>query len=321
MHYFILSCLFITTYSALPVWRDPAFDVDVTTNIVYGEGLTCNSDYTKCTPMNLTLDMYYPIGSGVPKIKPAYILCHGGGNSGGSKGEGCFVGSAKFFASRGFVAFDINYRLSGNHGLIPKSTQNWRPNWKSGYPAVRDTKAVVRFVRSQASEYGIHPNKIAISGGSAGATNAITAGIVFEEDYKSELSTQEDPTLSTTHLDFNSSVQCVVAHWSSDGEVMLIQEHDPLNRTRYSKSNAPIIEFHGNKDTTIPIARAYAVQQAYNKTSVDYELHVLKGCGHGPWCYDGAGHCGCPNGTAGYDSTMDTIAFPFVTKHLDLKIM
>merc|ERR550519_448928 len=132
--------------------------------------------------MNLTLDMYYPVGSLVPEVKPAYILCHGGGNSGGAKGQGCFVGSAKFFASRGFVAFDINYRLKGDYGLIPNVTRNskatrsseptWKPDWNSGYPAVRDTKAVVRFVRSQASQYGINPNKIAISGGSAGATNA-----------------------------------------------------------------------------------------------------------------------------------------------------
>jgi len=332
MWYFFFIYLFITTKSTFQVWRDATFDVNVTTDIVYGQGLTCKSSYINCTAMNLTLDMYYPIGPHVPEVKPAYILCHGGGNSGGAKGQGCFVGSAKFFASRGFVAFDINYRLAKNHGLIPNTTRSWnmisqrnpiqwKPSWNSAYPAVRDTKAVVRFVRSQASQYGIHPEKIAISGGSAGATNAVATGISFEDDYKSEISVKEDPTLPSTHLNVKSNVQCVVAHWSSDGEVTLIREHDPLNRTRYSKTNAPIIEFHGDKDGTIPIARAYAVQQAYNNTSVDYEIHVLKGCQHAAWCYNGTGGCSCPNGTAGYDSTMDTIALPFVSKHLSLSLV
>jgi hypothetical protein len=31
----------------------------------------------------------------------------------------------------------------------------------------------------------------------------------------------------------------------------------------YSPANAPVVEFHGNADTTIPIAHAYAVQAAY----------------------------------------------------------
>ncbi len=62
----------------------------------------------------------------------------------------------------------------------------------------------------------------------------------------------------------------------------------------------------------IPYDTIY-MQAAYNRTGVPYELHVLVGCGHGAWCYNGEGNCadGCPNGangTDGYDPTMDMLA-------------
>ncbi len=120
-------------------------------------------------------------------------------------------------------------------------------------------------------------------------------------------------------------MQAVYGHWSSDGEQLLVQQHDPLNRTRYSSANAPVVEFHGNADTTIPISHAYAAQAAYARTGVAYELHVLDGCPHSSWCYNGEGHCtsGCPNGangTAGYDPTMDALALPFLARVLKLTV-
>jgi hypothetical protein len=90
----------------------------------------------------------------------------------------------------------------------------WTPNWSSAYPAVRDLKAAIRFVRANAAKYGVDPSRIVVSGGSAGATNSVAAGITFDEDYNKELTVSQDPTLATTHQDQNSSVQCVVAHWS-----------------------------------------------------------------------------------------------------------
>lgn len=55
----------------------------------------------------------------------------------------------------------------------------WSPNWQSGYPAVRDLKAAIRYVRATAATYGIDAGKIAASGGSAGATNSLAAGIIY----------------------------------------------------------------------------------------------------------------------------------------------
>ena len=69
-----------------------------------------------------------------------------------------------------------------------------------------------------------------------------------------------------------------------------------------------------------------------------YELHVLAGCAHGAWCYNGKASngsavCGCSgdgggrsppgsgSGVAGYDQTMDTLALPFVATQLKLPLL
>eukprot|EP00937_MAST-01D_sp_MAST-1D-sp2_P002585 g2585.t1 len=107
------------------VYNSASFDVMNTTDVIYAQGTACadQQDSSTCKPMDLKLDVYEPVmragGAAVPARKPAYILMHGGGNSGGDKDQYCFQGSAAFFASRGFVAFNIDYRLKGDNGLLP----------------------------------------------------------------------------------------------------------------------------------------------------------------------------------------------------------
>ena len=323
-------------------------NITVTYNLTYAQGLvSCPHGVLKdpqhtCTAVNLTLDVYEPIAhvgaAASAALRPAIVIAHGGGNVGGDKATVYLEGQAQFFAARGFVAFNIEYRLAHQQGTVPTASDaesdaaaareeglaeafdpasgaSWTPYWQSAYPAVRDFKAAVRFVRANAAKYGIDPKKIVGSGGSAGATNAIATGVTFDGDYKDELNATQDPTLASTHLDQPSGIQVVYTHWSSDGEIDLAREHDPTNRSRYAADNPPVVEFHGDQDPTIPISHAYAVQAQYKAHDVPYELNVLKGCAHGAWGY------GCsPNGCTGgpYCSKMDEIAYPFVMKHLGL---
>lgn len=266
----------------------------------------------------------------------------------------------------------------------------WKPKWGSGYPAVRDLKAAIRYVRATSATYNVDPTRVVVTGGSAGATNSLAAGVVFEADYKDELNTTQDSTLLSTNLEQSSSVQVVYTHWSSHGEVDLVAAYDPNHVDRWSSKNAPVIEFHGDKDTTIPIQQAYDVQAIYNKTGVSaarlhpptppshsfgtvlpgqggrvapevrglrphchcvltcvqcaihsafclehvsrhlhvhivskvpYSMNVLKNASHGAWCYgcpSGAGNPSC--GVSLYCDWMDSIAFPFITTHLNLAV-
>ena len=336
--------------AANPVYTRDTFNVSTISNLTYAQGVSCRGgdpyNASSCRGVvDLLLDVYLPAardgGPPAPALKPALVLAHGGGNDAGSKEELCLQASAAFFAARGFAVFNIDYRLAGDHGLLPPKAPaaadadnargarpplaDWTPTWESGYPATRDLKAAVRFVRARAALFGVDGGRIAVSGGSAGATNALAAAAAFETDYFRELSAEADPTLASTNPEVSSAVQAAYLHWSSDGEVLLPQQHDPLNRTRYSPASAPVIEFHGDADPLINISHAYAVRAAYARVGVPYELVTLAGCKHSAWCYDGKGHCSdsCPMGgntTDGYDPTMDTIALPVLARFMNLTL-
>ena len=300
-------------------------------DVVYAQGLVgCPHGVaagrpSSCRVVNLTLDMFYTEG-GSSSPKPAIVIMHGGGDFGGSRREGVLEGTANFFARRGFVAFNIDYRLSLQIGAapeLPPDELGWAPTWAAGYPAARDLKAAIRFVRARAAEFGVDSSRMVATGGSAGATNVVAAAVTFEQDFTREFTHAQDPTLASTHLEQSSKVQAVVSHWASDGMITLIERYDALHTSRYSSANAPILEFHGDEDTTIPLDRARAVQAQYARTGVPYELRVLKGCAHGRWCYGCAvGTCRCADGLAGYctsPGSMDELAWPFVAHHLGVR--
>ena len=52
--------------------------------------------------------------------------------------------------------------------------------------------------------------------GSAGACSVVGLATTFESDYKTELSTSEDPTLASTHLEQSSSIAAGLVQWGAE---------------------------------------------------------------------------------------------------------
>ena len=105
---------------------------------------------------DLHLDLFRPKKSGK---YPALLLIHGGGWRSGNKSMQ--VPMAQQIAEKGYVTASVEYRLS------PEAL----------YPAaVHDIKAAIRFLRANAKKYGINPDKIAITGSSAGGQLAALVG-------------------------------------------------------------------------------------------------------------------------------------------------
>lgn len=110
----------------------------------------------------LEMDLYRPKDTW--QTLPAIVCIHGGGWRKGQKVH--FRNVAQALAARGFVTASIDYRLSG----------------EAPFPAhIHDCKAAVRFLRANAQEFGIDPNKIGAIGHSAGghlaALLATSAGV------------------------------------------------------------------------------------------------------------------------------------------------
>lgn len=117
--------------------------------------------YQKVNGKSLTLDIHRP-------AKPngrVFIGIHGGGFTGGSKG-GNTGELCQYLSQRGFVCFDINYRLQRDVG---GSLQN------AVDAAVDDAVAAFKWVQTNAKQCGGDPNRIAIGGSSAGAITSLLA--------------------------------------------------------------------------------------------------------------------------------------------------
>ncbi|MED6299610.1 MAG: alpha/beta hydrolase fold domain-containing protein, partial [Verrucomicrobiota bacterium] len=86
------------------------------------------------------------------KKLPALVYVHGGGWQNGNKDQG-IARLVPFVESGEYVGISIGYRLSG----------------EARWPAqIHDCKAAIRWVRGNAGNYGINPERIGIFGSSAG---------------------------------------------------------------------------------------------------------------------------------------------------------
>ena len=110
-------------------------------------------------------------------------------------------------------------------------------------------KAAVRYERANAKRHGVDADKIAMFGESAGACSAMAVAMTFESDYKADVSTDDDPTLSTTNPSESSRVATVRDHWSSDDLATQLTSRD--GRPRHAKANAPVAAFHGIVDNLV----------------------------------------------------------------------
>ena len=113
-------------------------------------------------------DLYLPKGTGP---FPALVGVHGGGWVQGVRGQ--FQHWGKYLAERGVALFAISYRLA-------------KPGQKTFPHAVQDALAAIQFVRGNAKDFNIAPERIGVFGHSAGGNIgalAALAGKSYEGGY------------------------------------------------------------------------------------------------------------------------------------------
>lgn len=230
----------------LALFEKPQFKVKVTKDIVYGAG---EVQSPKPGQKDLLLDLYEPVGKDVPKLKPAFVAIHGGGFKNGTRLTPNMVTLCKLFASRGYVACSIEYRLQGDN---PGSGE--RPLLvRSMQAAVQDATKSVEWLVRHASKHGIDTTRIAVGGSSAGGITSLMMTYIPRDDGK------------------NAPVAAVVDLWGS-----LYNAVDKL------KAGAPpVIIIHGMDDQVVKFTGAEAIVARCQEVGVPYELYAIEGAGHG----------------------------------------
>jgi acetyl esterase/lipase len=104
-------------------------------------------------------DLYLPKGAGP---FPALIGVHGGGWVQGARGQ--FQHWGKYLAARGIALFAVSYRFA-------------KPGQKTFPHAVQDVLAAIQFVRGNAKEFNIAPDRIGVFGHSAGGNLGALAAL------------------------------------------------------------------------------------------------------------------------------------------------
>ncbi|MEM9990797.1 MAG: PKD domain-containing protein, partial [Bacteroidota bacterium] len=143
----------------------------VTTNVPYG------SDAVQL------MDVYLPPASDVATDRPLAVWAHPGGFVIGDKGtEGAVLWCTEM-AKMGYVAISIGYtkdmvgEISGGtiNGAGPAGGAV-----RAVYRAMQDARSAIRYMRSEATTFGIDPSKVVMAGSSAGAV--MTVNLAYMED-------------------------------------------------------------------------------------------------------------------------------------------
>ncbi|QDU25368.1 Carboxylesterase NlhH [Anatilimnocola aggregata] len=211
----------------------------------------------------LSMHVFEPAGWKASDKRPCFLTIHGGGWAGGEPRR--MYPFADHFAKLGMVGVSLEYRL------INKQAGN------TPFECVKDGRSAVRYLKSHAAELGIDPNKIIVSGGSAGghvaAATALFTGIDESSDDANVTSTPAAlvllyPVIDTSKAGYGNT-KC--------GEKW--ETISPVHQVR--KDLPPTITFHGTSDTVTPFAGALAFDAAMRKAGNRSELVVAKDGKHG----------------------------------------
>jgi acetyl esterase/lipase len=244
------------------------------------DGVVVKSDivYSSYGTRELHLDLYLPKEGKGPF--PGLVFIHGGAWSGGNRTY--LQRQAAHMATKGFVSACIEYRFSG----------------EAKYPAaVYDSRAAVRWLRSNAAKYNVNPNRIGAAGGSAGGHLAALLGSGWK--VKELEGDGGNPGVS-------SRVQAVVAFNPVTDFVFLgknlprggaanavssfIGSPYPAKPDLWAQASpithvdadcAPILFLHGTADPTVPYSQSVDMMNKLKSFGVKTELFSAEGAKHG----------------------------------------
>lgn len=270
----LLACM--AASALLTGCPDPAgpYTWVVTKDLVYAVGnVSDGSGQAAWEQKQLLLDAYEPEG-GPAAGRPAILLVHGGSFKEGSKEKAQIVEFAEYFASHGYVAFAMNYRLDADY---PPAPDHWSTLSLSAavHAAIVDIKAAVRYIRANAEVYGVDAGRVALLGESAGAIAGVAAAVTDPDTFASD--GPDLPIPEFNHPGVSPRVQAYIHLWGNADHVLL----------ELDRGDPPTMIVHGDKDDEFftPFASAKRFHTVLDLLGVPNEFYVAEGFGHGAWDY------------------------------------
>jgi acetyl esterase/lipase len=160
---------------------------------------------------------------------------------------------------------------------------------------VSDVRRAVRFIRHNAKQWGVDPNRLGVFGGSAGGHLALTLGTASDGG---------DPNAKEDFMKESDRVASVVAYFppidlrplarglnpQPSGGVLdrfpalnfekeKAADYSPI--VHVSSDDPPALLIHGDKDDLVPVNNSRVIHEAFKKNNVKTQLIIIEGAGHG----------------------------------------
>lgn len=227
----------------------------------------------KTTPQKpLQLHVFEPKGFARTDKRAAFVTIHGGGWRGGVPRR--MYPFADYFAKLGMVGISVEYRLAAQKPV---------PGGLTPFECVQDVKSAIRYLKTHAAEMGIDPEKIVVSGGSAGGHLAVATAL-----FDAVNDPQDDLKVST--MPAAMVLLFPVIDTSAEigyGNALLGERWKEIDPNSHVRSGLPpTITFHGTGDTVTPFAGAEKFHQAMKAAGNESELVVNQGGVHGYLMFD-----------------------------------
>lgn len=234
-----------------------------------------NVEYSNPDNQHLQLDIARPSGEGP---FPAVLCIHGGGFRAGTRQS--YSALIKKLAERGYVAATVTYRLA--------------PKYQ--FPAaVHDVKAAVRWLRANSRRYRIDPNRIGVTGGSAGGHLAQFLGVTsdvaeFEGDGGNPRESSRvrcvvnyyGPSDFTKSYDKSVDAADVLPLFLGGNLQQEPRRHIVASPLYWVTPNAaPTLQVHGTADPYVAFEQAEWLIERLKAAHVEAQLLRLEGAGHG----------------------------------------
>lgn len=234
---------------------------------------TVDVEYCQAGDRALTLDLYEPVEPS-DELRPGIVFIHGGSWRGGFRGMLKMYTVA--FAERGYVTATISYRFQQ----------------EAPFPAaVEDAKCAVRWMKANAEDLGVDPDRIAVFGGSAGAHLAMMVaytsdldeleGAGCHQEYSSEVAAVINVYGPTNFLDPKAWDRHEIrdflrSEWNDDPE--LWQFASPITHVR--ADSPPTLTFHGTTDMLVEVSQADDLVERLQEVGAHYWYDRIDGYPH-----------------------------------------
>ncbi|OSD00963.1 alpha/beta-hydrolase [Trametes coccinea BRFM310] len=205
---------------------------------------------------------------------PAIVNAHGGPTSRSDPGLKLTI---QYYTSRGFAWVDVNY--GGSSGYGRKYIKRLEGNW--GIVDIRDCAIATQ--QLSAPPYSlIDPQRVAITGSSAGGYTVLMSLCTYPEIYTAGVSSYGISDLITlgqfTHK-FESHYLFKLAGGTPDEAPEAYKERSPVNKA--DKIKAPLLVLQGSLDAVVPPNQAEIIVSNIKKRGGRVEYIVFEGEGHG----------------------------------------